>query len=301
MRRRYCETWIWLLGVALAVSAVSCGGSDAPGASSPPVDPGVAFAQYEEAAKPFECSKAYLEMYDAYEAEHFGIMKDRARQHRDVVATWNDQLSKIAFPIVAQPIVGRIRDHTATELTGLNELVGIDDKDRDRILTVIMQVQVDDSSAVVEGDSLRSALGHPEPQAIIAADRLDLADLTFYKDKVPVSAKWKAAVAAKDLAGAKAANAIEEKALQRYIDTLATIAWPPGFEDKVNAMRDMLAGFIEFDRRQTDVATVADIVEAPQEGAPTMQSLGDAETALWTDLVREGRKTDPGPQCGAPA
>jgi hypothetical protein len=282
---------------AVAMGVVSCGGTDAPVASSPPADPNVAFGQYKEAAKPFECSKAYIEMYDAYDAEHFGIMKDRARQHRDVVATWDDQLSKIAFPAAAQPIVGRMRDHTATELTGLNELVGIDDKDADRISTVIMQVQVDDSSAVVEGDNLRAALGHPEPQAIVAADRLDLADLTFYKDKVRVSAKWKAAIAAKDLAEAKAANAVEEEALQRYIDSLGAIAWPAGFEDKVNAMREMLQGFIEFDRRQTDVATVEDFVEAPQEGAPTMQSLGDAETALWTDLVREGRKTDPGPKC----
>src|SRR4051812_19208952 len=297
MPRTRCKTWVIGIGVAVAMSVASCGGTDAPGASSPPVDPTVAFAQYEEAAKPFECSKAYLEMYDAYEAEHFGIMKDRARQHRDVVAAWDSQLSKITFPVVAQPIVGRIRDHTATELTGLNELVGIDDKDGDRIRTVIMQVQVDDSSAVVEGDNLRAALGHPEPRAIVAADRLDLADLTFYKDKVLVSAKWKAAIAAKDLAAAKAANAVEEEALQRYIDTLGAIAWPPGFEEKVNAMREMLKGFAEFDRRQTDVATVEDIVETPQEGAPTMQSLGDAETALWTDLVREGRKTAPGPKC----
>ncbi len=232
-----------------------------------------------------------------YEAQHFGIMKDRAGKHREVVAAWDEQLSKIAFPVAAQPIVGRMRDHIATEVTGLTELVGIDDKDRDRILTVIMQVQVDDSSAMVEGDRLRAALGHPEPKAIIAADQLDLADLTFYKDKVPVSAKWKAAIAAKDLAGAKAANAVEVEALQRYIDALGTIAWPPGFEDRVNALREMLSGFIEFDRRQTDVVTVAEIVEAPEKGTPTMQSLGDAETALWTDLVREGRKTDPGPQC----
>ena len=224
-------------------------------------------------------------------------MKDRAGRHRDVVATWDGKLSKIAFPVAAQPIVGRMRDHISTELTGLNELVGIDDKDAGRILSVIMQVQVDDSSAMVEGDRLRAALGHPEPRAIIAADQLDLADLTFYKDKVPVSAKWKAAIAAKDLAGAKAANAIEEEALQRYIDTLGTIAWPSGFEDRVNALREMLRGLVEFDRKQTDVATATEIVEAPEEGAPTMQSLGDAQTALWTDLVREGRKTDPGPGC----
>jgi hypothetical protein len=296
MRRALSKFCISVVGVAIVTSIAGCGGNDAPDASSASgvaADPNVAFAQYKEAAKPFECSKAYLEMYDAYDAKHYGIMKDRARQHRDIVATWDDHLSKIAFPVAAQPIVGRMRDHIAPELTGLNELVGIDDKDAGRILSVIMQVQVDDSSAVVEGDRLRAALGHPEPQAIIAADQLDLADLTFYKDKVPVSAKWKAAIAAKDLVGAKAANAIEEETLQRYIDTLGTIAWPPGFEDRVNALRGMLSGFIEFDRRQVDVATVAEIVPAPEEGASTMQSLADAETALWTDLVSLGDKSRP--------
>jgi hypothetical protein len=288
MRRALSKFCISVVGVAIVTSIAGCGGNDAPSASSASsvvADPNVAFAQYKDAAQPFECSKAYVELYDAYDAKHYGIMKDRARQHRDIVATWDDQLSKIAFPVAAQPIVGRMRDHIATELSGLNELVGIDDKDAGRILSVIMQVQVDDSSAVVEGDRLRAALGLPEPQAIIAADQLDLADLTFHKDMGQVSAKWEAAIAAKDLVGAKAANAIAEETLQRYIDTLGTIAWPPGFEDRVNALREML--------RQVDVATVAEIVPAPEEGASTMQSLGDAETALWTDLVSLGNKSRP--------
>ena len=164
-------------------------------------------------------------LYDAYDAKHYGIMKDRAGQHRDMVATWDDQLSKIAFPVAAQPIVGRMRDDIATELTGLNELIGIDDKDAGRILSVIMQVEVDDSSAVVEGDRLRAALGHPEPQAIIVADQLDLADLTFHKDiRCRCRRNGRRQSRPTDLVGAKAANAIEEETLQRYIDTLGTIA-----------------------------------------------------------------------------
>ena len=59
----------------------------------------------------------------------------------------------------------------------------------------------------------------------------------------------------------------------------------------------MLSGLIEFDRRQTDVATVAEIVEAPEKGTPTMQSLGDTETALWTDLVGKAERPPPGPHC----
>jgi hypothetical protein len=221
-------------------------------------------------------------------------MKDRARQHRDIVATWDDHLSKIAFPVAAQPIVGKMREFIATELPGLNELVTADDKDVDRMRTVMAQVQADDSSATVEGDRLREALGHPEPHAIIAADQLDLAYLTFYEDIAPVAAKWDAALAANDLDGAKAANAIENNALQRYIDTLGTISWPPGtFEGQANTLRKHLLGLIEFDRHQVDVATTAQIVQAPEGGLPAMKAAVDAKEALWLVLARFGQSVDP--------
>jgi hypothetical protein len=294
MRRAFSKIWISAAGIAVVASVVGCGGADAPGASSVAADPNVAFAQYEEAAKPFECSKAYLEMWDALSDKHYGIMKDRARQHRDVVATWDAELGKIAFPVAAQPIVGRMRGFIATELPGLNELVTADDKDVDRMRTVMAQVQADDSSATVEGDRLREALGHPEPRPIIAADQLDLAYLTFYEDIAPVAAKWDAALAANDLDGAKAANAIENNALQRYIDTLGTISWPPGtFEGQANTLRKHLLGLIEFDRHQVDVATTAQIVQSPEGGAPDWVPAEDAYQALWKVLVSLGNKSRP--------
>jgi hypothetical protein len=298
MRRAFCKIWIPAVGIAIVMSVAGCGGTAAPGASSPsgpPVDPNVAFEQYEEAAKPFECSKAYGEMYDALQEKHYGIMKDRARQHRDVVATWDAQLSRIAFPVAAQQIVGRMRDFTATELPGLNELVEADDKDAGRMWTVMTQVQADDSSATVEGDRLREALGHPESQAGVAADQLDLAYVTFYKDIDPVAAKWEAALAANDLDGAKAANAIEIDALQRYIDTLGSISWPAGtFEGQANTLSKHLRGMIEFDRHQVDVATAAQIVRTPEGGAPEMVAASDAQQALWAVLAQTDAKLNPG-------
>lgn len=108
-----------------------------------------------------------------------------------------------------------------------------------------------------------------------------------------MSVKWKAAMAANELAGAKAANAMEIDALQRYIEKLRTIPIPAGFEKQVNAMREILTGFIEFDRRQVDVATVADIVPAPEEGAPNLVTLADEMDALWLGLVKHGHSVSP--------
>jgi hypothetical protein len=294
MRRAFGKIWISVVGVAIVMGVASCGGTDAPTATSPPADPKVAFTQYEGGAKPFECSKAYGEMYDAFHDKHYGIMKDRARQHRDVVATWDAQLSEIAFPAAAQPIVDKMHEIIATELTGLNELVGVDDRDAGPIWTLIAGVQADDASVIVEGNRLRAALGHPVSQAKLAADQLNSADTTFWKAKAAMQPKWTAALEAKDLDGARAANALEEDALARYIDTLGTIDWPPGtFEGQANALGEMLRKVLEFDRRQDGVAAVAEIVEVSEDGLPTSQNLADAVDAMWNPLAQANAKVEP--------
>lgn len=106
MRRAFCKIWISVVCITVVTSVAGCGGGDAPNASSvaapnpssAPVDPNVAFRQYEKAVKPFECSKAYGQMGDAHHDGELGLMKDKAREHRDVVATCDAQFSKIAFP-----------------------------------------------------------------------------------------------------------------------------------------------------------------------------------------------------------
>ena len=113
-----------------------------------------------------------------------------------------------------------------------------------------------------------------------------------------MSYKFKAAIAANDLAGAKAANATEIEALQRYIDELAAIDWPAGsFEGQANTLRDHLRGQIEFDRRQTDVATAADIVRAPDAGTPEWLAARAAYDALWKALVQADQTARPASMC----
>jgi hypothetical protein len=151
---------------------------------------------------------------------------------------------------------------------------------------------------MVKGDQLREVLGHPVHQAGYAADQLDSAQAAYYKDAWPAHAKWEAAMAANDLDGAKAANKIEIDALVRYIDALDHIDWPPGtFAGQANSLRDHLSGLIEFDRRQVDVATVADIVQAPKEGTVDSRGAQDTESALWAGLVKNYQTADPGARC----
>jgi hypothetical protein len=224
-------------------------------------------------------------------------MKNKAREHRDVVATWVAALGKIAFPAAAQPIVARMRELSASELAGLNELAEVDGKDADRINMLRSQVEADDSSVTVEGDRLSAALGHPLPQALVAADQLEMAERTYWMDVAPVSVKWTAALAASDLTAAKAANALDEEATQRYIDKLDAIDWPPGsFEGQANTLRQHLRELIEFDRHQVDVATAAQIVPAPQGGLPALNAAVDAKDALWVGLASFGNTIDP-PEC----
>ena len=138
-----------MFGIALAVSVASCGGTEAPVASSPSsptVDPKVAFAQYEKAVKPFECTDAYGDMGDAHHDGDLVAMKDNARKLRDVVTTLDAQLGEITFPAAAQPIVDRMRELTADEVAGLNELAEIDVKDTERIAVVRSEVEANDTA-----------------------------------------------------------------------------------------------------------------------------------------------------------
>jgi hypothetical protein len=298
MRRAYCKTWIVAVSIALAVGIVSCGGADVSSPPNPSVDPSVVFKQYEEAAKPVECSSASRDMDEAVRKGNFGIMKTKAFQYRDVLATFDSRLGEIGFPPATKPIVKRMRELNSDQLAGLNELGQYDGRDEDRLNTLRNRVWSHDSAMVVEGDHLREALGHPVQQAGYAADLLEAAQAAFYNDNAPVHAKWEAAMAAKDLDAAKAANAIEIAALERYIKSVDAISWPPGtYEGQANTLRDHLRGLIDFDRRQVDVATAEEVVDTPAEGVPDVQGAVDAKDSLWVGLVKNFQTADPSAKC----
>jgi hypothetical protein len=301
MRHRPGSARLLLAGLALVLGIAGCGGTEAADASSPTshaVDPDVAFKAYDAAARPLECSSASLDMDNAARAGNFGTMKYNALQYRDLVAKLDDQLGKIDFPAETQPIVKRLRDINADHMAVLNDLGQYDGNDKERLGALRNRAWLDDSSWMVDGDRLRAALGHPVHQAGYAADLVESAQATFYNENAPTHAKWEAAMATKDLAAAKAANDIEIGALQRYIDKLDAIEWPPGtFADQASTLRDHLRGFIEFDRKQVDVATAEDIIAAPAEGIPDVKAAEDAKDKLWTGLVTTYQAMDPAAKC----
>jgi hypothetical protein len=224
-------------------------------------------------------------------------MKVKAREYHGVVATFNVKLGEIAFPVAAQPVVAEMRELTASESAGLKELADIDVKDTDRIGTVRSRVEANDASVTLRGDELRAALGHPEPQAFVAADGLEAAYRAFYNEIAPVSQQFESALAHNDLNGAKAANAIEEHATQRYLDRLGTIDWPMGYEDEVNTLRSHLREMIDFDHKQVDVASTAQIVKAPEDGLPAAVAADEAEVALYYKLSDLGNTLRPDRNC----
>jgi hypothetical protein len=299
MQRATTKRWIFALGFAVVMTVAGCGSTQVPSGQATPqtgtpskapnfrADPEVAFRRFVEAMRPFNCSAAYTALYDAAQVGNYAVMKDKAREYRDVVATWDAQLGRILFPAAAQQIVDRMRELNADELDRLNQLT---ENDLMPIRTLLDLYQADDSALSVEGDRLRAALGHPESQAGVAADQLDLAYTTFYKDFDPAMAQWKAALAAGDLAGAKAANALQEDAFQRYSDALDTIDWPPGFQGQVNTLREHLHLAIEFLRHRVDVDTTAQITRAREDGTPDLAAAEGAEKALWNALVQAYRK-----------
>ncbi|MBP1823157.1 hypothetical protein [Mycobacterium sp. OAE908] len=288
----------------LSVGVAGCGGLHAPGASAPskeaaprpstpPVDAAAAFTQYERAAKPFDCSSAYIAMGEAFEKSNYDAVKENGRKQRPVIATWSAELGKIAFPLAVEPIVDQMRENTASELAALTNLAPTDVTDIESIVRLTYEVEVADSSVTVESDDLRAALGHPMPSTTIAADQLDLAHLKYFQIADPLSTEWTAALEANDLSAAKAVNATDEEAAQAYLDRLDNIAWPPGFDDQVTALRESLQDIIDFDRHQVDVATAAQIVKAPESG----QAVAQAKSALWDALIKAYHESDPLTAC----
>jgi hypothetical protein len=315
MQSAFCKFWISVVGIAVVTSVAGCGGNDTPGApsassvaapspSSPSVDVDAAFAQFLKAEELFWCSNAYSDIGAMADAGDVDTMKLRVHEYRGVMTTWDDKLGRIAVPPAAQPIVDKLHELNATEIADLDALVRVDENDKKEMDRLRGLVYFDDALVGVEADRLSAALGHPEPQGRIASDQLEVAYRTFYQDIAPVGDMFEAALSRNDLDGAKAANAIEEDAAQRYIDRLDAIDWPAQFQPLptfrygyVNLLRDNLRGLIEFDRRQVDVATTAQVVRAPDEGIPEVIALDAAKTSLQDGLAKLASESNPPFMC----
>jgi hypothetical protein len=66
---------------------------------------------------------------------------------------------------------------------------------------------------------------------------------------------------------------------------------------QANTLRQNLRGFIDFDRRQVDVATAAEVVEAPAQGIPEVKGAVEAKDTLWVGLVQNFQTADLSVKC----
>jgi hypothetical protein len=284
---------------ALAMALAGCGGDPTPNGETPTTsgksaEAEAAYRQLEEAWRPMVCNHSvYQDTANAAYDNNVPAMRDNAVKYRDTVTTWHDQVGKISFPPAAQPIVDKIRELDLDELNDLNALAAVTDPEHTNLIDY---ADFHHWSLMVETDGLMAAVGHPVSDPRLAAHQLDLAFQTYFKDQRWMTPLFDAALAHNDLNAAKAANVGDENALQRYIDRLDAIKWPEGFEGQVNELRDNLRKMIEFDRRQVDVATAAQVVKAPDEGTPESLAATDLESAL-NDQLREKAAESDLPKC----
>jgi hypothetical protein len=131
---------------------------------------------------------------------------------------------------------------------------------------------------------------------------LEVAYHTFYKDIAPVGDMFEAALSRNDLNGAKAANAIEQVAAQRFIDRLDAIDWPVQFESRptfrygyVNVLRDKLREVIEV-RPSSCRCGRSGANRASGRGAG-YQARDDAKDSLQNGLLKLRAESNPELQC----
>lgn len=291
------------IGFAVITTLSACGSEVTAGqattapSSSASADADV-YEQLADARKPIACSATFANTLSAAFSANLPVMRTNVDKFAALVKTWDQALTDIEFPADAEPTVGRLRELNATELTDLDALAALPDGAQPLVLIDQANlVNFDELSVVVAVDELGAALGHPTAETVKASDELELAYATFYKDIAGVWNTFGQAVQANDLAGAKAANAVEEQAAQRFIDTLGGITWPAGYDERVATLRDALGGIIEFDRRQVDVPTVADIVQAPPQGSEESRRFEAAMAALKVSLDSDADKAGDGPKC----
>lgn len=306
--------WLAAIGFVVATTLSSCAGevttgeaakesssatSTAPTTTSPTkvVDANAAFGAVEKARQELSCTPLLANTLQASFRTDVPAMRDNAAKYRDLVTAWEKELGAIEFPADAAPVVTRLKASTAAEVADLNTMATAADNATPQDVTAMANsLNFHETSVRAELDELSAALGHPEPPAFVAGNRLELAYGTFRQDSTPVWPMFEEAVKKGDLAGAKAANDIEQKAAERYIATLDAIKWPPGYDDKVKTLQDALRGVIEFDRKQVDVPTVADILP-PEQGTPVVAAADNAKAVLMDAVMTEALKAGALPKC----
>ncbi|MDT5095841.1 MAG: hypothetical protein QOH60_5204 [Mycobacterium sp.] len=253
-----------------------------------------AYRQLHDAKNVSDCGASLTALSDANVKRDVSALRDTAAKYRGLVAAWGELLGKIAFPSSAKTVVDSLRANNASEVRHLDSIAAVTESSLGNVLATY--VFFDDAAVTTDVDRLAEVLGHRPSQPLIAADQLNFGRQTYQRDNALTEMLFTAALAHADLNAAKAANRVEEDALQRYADALNTIGWPAGYDGQVSDLRDKIHALIDADRRQVDVSNPSQIVSAPPGGSAETAAESQAQGNLL-DALFKSNNGDTLPKC----
>jgi hypothetical protein len=270
--------------ITAAVFAAGCGhDSVVAGSASATASPEAeaAYSQMKMAAEPLHCSDAGVDI--GKNESDSRPLRAAAVEYRQLNVAYDHELSRIKFPESVQPTVNALRSTEASLLNDLDNLAVV--TRREDVDALVRHAYYDDAMAVSLIDQTYAELGHPMRGAETAADQLELARQTAGSESAWVHTLVSTALAANDLAAAQAANAIEVRAYQSYVDRLGTIIFPAEFSDRVTELQNLIRQSIGADSEEFNVDAAAKVPPQKPWGSLESAEAKKAQGDLFDDLV----------------
>ena len=285
--------------ITAAVFAAGCGhDSVVAGSASATASPEAeaAYSQMKKAAEPLHCSDAGVDI-GKNESESFDsrALRAAAVEYRRLNVAYDQELSRIKFPESVQPTVNALRSTEASLLNDLDNLAVV--TRREDVDALVRYAYYDDAMAVSLIDQTYAELGHPMPGAYTAASQLELARQTAGSESAWVHTLVSTALAANDLAAAQAANAIEVRAYQSYVDRLGTIIFPAEFSDRVTELQNLIRQSIGADSEEFNVDAAAKVPPQRPWGSLESVEAKKAQGDLFDDLDAADAGQEPASNC----
>lgn len=293
---RRASTWIAMVIAAAALTAFAGCSDDKRASETDPI-----LEQMNATYDVYLCSTAIDTLDAAGNSTTFDkpALRAAALEYSDLTVKQAKLLAEIDYPEAAQPLADELQRILYDQASTLDLLSAVTvDEDA---YPLVNRHFYDAAAFYVAEDELKAAIGQPVAQATVAADLLGLALQRAQVDDPTVTRLFDAAVAAKDLSAAKAANRADELQLQAYIDAVKAIDFPDQFDARAADLVTKIEAGIAFDRRQVDVPDTASIILTPDDGSPEFRAEQEAARSLIDDLYVAApespeQKSDP-PKC----
>ena len=157
-------------------------------------------------------------------------MQQAAASYSKALVTWDAAVAQLRFPAGVHRLVDRLHSINHTEVDDLAAVGRVPATPAAGAAGVaVYRALVDDDAGSAASNALSRALGlpaHAPSSAVVASDRLLLADNTYtYKD-LSAQTAFNTADGGKDLGAAKSATASEKKNLQALLSSMNGVDFP---------------------------------------------------------------------------